>query len=196
MVTVSQRDYWTRRHAAGGIAAVGSRDLSSGANIEIYSQLAALFRELVIDDFGSDVGRISVLDLGFGHGHYARVCRDLGVARYVGLDFAAPTAPFEAPGFRFERLDISEPFDFGAFDLVLLLDIAFHVVDPTCFARMLANVRRAAERRVYVTGLFRDQQIAAHVHHRPLSVFVSLGRPRDVRPWRDTLLLRPDVGVP
>ncbi len=187
---MSQRDFWLRRHAQEpGIFAVGTKEFSEKRNHEYYRQLTALFRDLVREDF-DDVSKISVLDLGYGQGHYARVCHDLGVGRYVGLDFASPTVPFDAPGFRFERMDISEPFDFGAFDLVTLIDVAFHVVDDAAFANLLDNVRRSAQRCVYVTGLFRDANIAAHVRHRTLSAFATLGQPIDIWPWRDTLLLR------
>jgi hypothetical protein len=97
------------------------------------------------------------------------------------------------PGdYHFLEQDVCEEgFNLGEkFDVVLLLDVAFHVIDDLAFERLLANVSRHAQGVVFVTGLFRDQRMAAHVLHRRLEHFQSLGIVTSIYPWRDILLAR------
>lgn len=174
-----------------GIRAVGSLSISEQENKTIYKKLLGHFEKQVRNDLKEPLRERSVLDLGYGQGHYARACQRLGIGRYVGLDFAAPP-PFQTEGYVFKQVDIGRPglqLD-QKFDLVLLIDVAFHLVNEQAFMHMLHNVKTHANNMVYVTGLFRDINIADHVRHRALHRFLGLGKPLDVYPWRDTLLLR------
>ncbi|MCB9652358.1 MAG: class I SAM-dependent methyltransferase [Deltaproteobacteria bacterium] len=186
------RPYWEQRHrAVHGLRAVANLDRSEAENAKEYEVARARLAALIRQDFEA-AAALSVLDVGFGQGHDAEVLQRLGVQDYTGLDFASPRPSGFPPGYRFLRQDIAAA-DLeveGGFSLVLLLDVAFHVVDDDAFARMVANVRRHATDRIYVTGLFRDLPLAPHVRHRPLSAFAELGTPIDLQPWRDTHLLR------
>ncbi|MCK6548978.1 hypothetical protein L6R52_24245 [Myxococcota bacterium] len=132
-----------------------------------------------------------MLEVGYGRGYDARLLHELGVRRYVGIDFVAPRPDNLPDELETKTLSFAERQDLGrTFPLVLVLDVAFHVVDDEEFHVFVDNVARHASKRVYLTGLFRDARIAPHVRHRPLSAFASLGRALDIHPWRDTMLVR------
>ena len=184
------RDYWLRRHrSVAGLRAVGCLDRSEADNQAEYAEAAAELGAALGRDV-PDPAAAAVLDIGYGQGHYARLAAELGFATYVGLDFAAPppSPPVPRSGYTFLNRDACEPRLALArrFEVVLLIDVAFHVVAEQRFQALVDNVARHAGRFVYVTGLFEDIALAKHVRHRPLDVWAGLGEVVDVRPWRDT----------
>ena len=189
--TMDMRVFWLHRYkTVHGIRAVANRAFSVEQNERDYARCQEFMSRQLREDFGGKAPE-SLLDLGYGQGHYAQVASEIGVRRYVGLDFAAPRLAM--PGdYHFLEQDVCEEgFNLGEkFDVVLLLDVAFHVIDDLAFERLLANVSRHAQGVVFVTGLFRDQRIAAHVLHRRLEHFQSLGIVTSIYPWRDILLAR------
>jgi SAM-dependent methyltransferase len=189
------KSYWQQRYARLSDArAPGSLDLDDDANRQLVAVTQRHLEHLLRTDFAAPRGA-SVLDLGCGVGDYARAVERAGFGTYLGLDFAAPTPGGFRAGYAFADADITAPdLDLSRrFSLVLLLDVAFHVIDDDSFARMIDNVRRHAEGYVYITGLFRDAVLARHVRHRRLECFKELGSPVDLHPWRDTMLIRFDA---
>ncbi len=191
------RDYWTERYArVPGLRTVGSLSRSERENREDYGVARALLADTLRRDF-ADPSAISVLDLGFGRAYDATVLRELGVGRYLGLDFVAPTPAGFPPGFEFRTADFGARLDLGErFDLVLVIDVAFHLIDDTAFAGLVDNMARHARGLVYLTGLFHDEQPAPHVKHRPMEAFAAVGAVASIHPWRDTLLARLRAGGP
>jgi glycosyltransferase involved in cell wall biosynthesis len=188
---VDMRAFWLHRFkTVHGIGAVANLSFSKEQNERDYARCQAFMARQLREDCGGKAPE-SLLDLGYGQGHYAHVAHEIGVRRYVGLDFAAP--PLSMPGdYHFLEQDICEKgFDLGEkFEVVLLLDVAFHVIDDLAFEHLLANISRHARGVVYITGLFRDQRIAMHVLHRRLECFHPLGIVTAIYPWRDVLLAR------
>jgi glycosyltransferase involved in cell wall biosynthesis len=191
---MDMKTFWRRRfETVRGISAVANLSVSVEQNQRDYARCQAFMSAQLQADFGG-AAPVSLLDMGYGQGHYARVASKIGVPRYVGLDFAAPS--LSMPGdYHFLEQDIcQEGLDLGEkFSVVLLLDVAFHVVERLAFERLLANIAQHAEGVVYLTGLFRDQHIAAHVLHRRLGHFHCLGNVTAIYPWRDILLARIDT---
>ena len=142
---VDMRAFWLRRFkAVHGIGAVANLSFSKERNERDYARCQAFMARQLREDCGGQAPE-SLLDLGYGQGHYAHVAHEIGVRRYVGLDFAAP--PLTMPGdYHFLEQDICEEgFDLGEkFEVVLLLDVAFHVIDDLAFERLLANISQHA----------------------------------------------------
>lgn len=185
-------EFWQARFAAegSGIRKVGRRDRSVAQNEHDYAIAAEDFKNYVKTDL-AESDRKSVLELGYGLGHYAKLCHALGFVDYTGLDFAAPPGPPLGPRYVYRNGDVGEPFDLGrTFDLVMVIDVLFHVTDDLRFEVALENIRRHASGVIYVTGIPNDHRIAAHVVHRDLGRFRSLGRLIAVTPWRDTAIMR------
>jgi len=190
-VYLDPKAFWARRHDKyPGIAAVGNCTFSIATNERQYQQCQDFMRKRLIEDFNGSPPK-SILDLGYGLGHYARVSSSIGVETYVGLDFASPT--IQMPGdYSFLKRDVTEVnLDLERkFDVVLALDVAFHITNENQFIDFMDNILRHAKEYVYITGLFRDIKIAEHVLHRKMTWFRRLGEVTDVFPWRDVLLCR------
>ena len=186
----ADRTFWRNRYAAGvDIRTVGCRDLTVQQNESQYALAAEQFKTFVATDLGNR--RESVLDLGYGLGHYAKVCHELAFADYVGVDFVASAGPSLGSRYAYQQGDIGETLDLGrTFDLVIAIDVLFHVTDDQRFETALQNIHRHASDVIYVTGIPEDRRIAAHVIHRDLKRFCGLGELIGVSPWRDTSIMR------
>jgi len=192
---LDEKKFWGDRYEETGtsILTVGRRDASVARNNEEYAKALWQFRGMVRKDF-PDPAAISVLDVGFGLGHYAKALAQLGVKEYVGIDFASSAAPPELleRGFEFRHgVDASQPgLDLGrTFDLVVVIDVMFHIVEEARFARAVENLKRHASGLLYITGLFQDRQLAPHVRHRSPPRF-RMGEPVSLDKWRDNKIAR------
>jgi ubiquinone/menaquinone biosynthesis C-methylase UbiE len=139
--------------------------IAAGGNVfDKYRSTNPLYRRLVagfIESVASLVGRAaprSVLDVGCADGELARRVlarcgpEQLAGLRYVGLDVAPAqiaAAKELSRGPEFVCADAASiPFDDGAFDLVLGLEVLEHVADP---AQVLSEICRVASRRVVIS---------------------------------------------
>jgi hypothetical protein len=189
--TYADERFWKERHARlKDIRAVGLATRSVADNERDYVRQRAELQRYLDADLPR-MRRDSALELGYGQGHWSRFCKDAGFARYVGLDFAAPRGPDLGSNYAYQRADVGARFDLKRrFDLVLAIDVLFHVTDEARFEIALDNIRRHAGGIIYVTGRMRDEKLAAHVIHRSLDRFRSLGRLISIHPWRDTAIAR------
>jgi SAM-dependent methyltransferase len=190
-------DYWQQRYQRTPAArAVRRLDFTEEQNASIRSAAQRQLATLLAEDF-EDPRSATALDLGCGTGDYLQSVLAAGFSHYLGVDFAAPL-PASNAQCAFRRADIAGTgLCLGRqFELVLLIDVAFHVVDDEAFDFLMDNVRRHATGMVYVTGLFRDDRLAPHVLHRRIERFSQCRTPISIHPWRDTLLVRFRAGSP
>lgn len=187
---MSDQKFWQNRFSRGAdIRTVGRCDQSVDQNETDYATAADRFRRFVETDLGNKRG--SVLDLGYGFGHYAKLCHELGFQEYVGVDFAAPHGPPLGSRYIYQQGDIGTSFDLGrSFDLVIAIDVLFHITDDLRFETALDNIHRHASGVVYVTGIPENKRIAAHVIHRDIDRFHRLGSLIAISDWRDTSIMR------
>lgn len=185
------KKFWTNRYGkVRDIRVVGFLQKTATQNEREYAEAAKLFKNYVNADL-PPAQRGSVLEIGYGLGHYARLCKELGFKSYTGIDFAAPPGPPLGRGYTYQKGDAGEPFDLRRkFDLVMAIDILFHITDEPRFEQALTNIKRHASRVIYVTGRTKPQRIAAHVLHRGGERFSRLGKLITVSPWRDTAISR------
>lgn len=190
-MTHDDAKFWTNRYSkVKDIRVVGFLQKSAAQNEKEYAQAAGLFRSYVNADL-PPAQRGSVLEIGYGLGHYTRLCKELGFKSYVGIDFAAPPGPDLGPTYTYQKGDAGKPFDLKRkFDLVMAIDVLFHITDEPRFEQALENLKKHAGRVIYVTGRIRDQRIAAHVLHRDEKRFAKLGQRISVSKWRDTAISR------
>jgi SAM-dependent methyltransferase len=93
---------------------------------------------------GVELSHRSVLDAGCGVGFFTQVSENAGVASYTGLDIttvAVDELQGRFPTFRFEVADIGA--DLPAVEpaeIVLCVDVLYHVVDPQRFRRAVDNL--------------------------------------------------------
>ncbi len=190
--------FWKNRYKQTGksILTVGRRGASVEVNEREYAAAKAALQRMLRRDFGSRMGQISVLDIGYGLGHYAEVLHAMGVRSYLGIDLASTVRPpaLVRDGFRFQRGNIADPSLSlgGKFDLVLAIDVLYHIVDPDEFRVATRNIRAHARGLVYITGLMKARKVANHVQHRGPRSY-GLGEPRSIARWRDNKIATFDV---
>lgn len=179
--------FWSDRFTKWkDIRAVTFANKTVAANHATYVAAAVQLRKYTTTDLPGK--RSSVLEIGYGLGHYTRVCKDVGFETYVGIDFAAPPGPDLGPQYRYLRHDIGLRLDLGRkFELVTAIDVLFHITDEARFEAALDNLQKHASKFIYVTGLMRDKRFknAPQVVCRDLSRFKRLGRLVRLKPWRD-----------
>jgi hypothetical protein len=179
--------YWLRRHAeTPGLRAVGNHgcteeDLAVEYD-EKHATLCCLLRALSPD---------SVLEVGFGQGLGALACAATGVEWYHGIDIAAPmpAGPWP-PGYSFARC-AGQDLGPADVDLVLCLDVAYHVIDDDAFTRILATMRESAP-EAWVTDrpAARVEGVPPHMRLRGLDAYAPLGELVERVPWSDLELWR------
>jgi SAM-dependent methyltransferase len=167
MNAFSSSDYWEQRYQAGGHSGAGS-----------CGRLAA-FKAGVINGFVADNAIADVLDLGCGDGHLLSL---LQVSAYVGVDVSATALAGCAARFPQHRF-----LPFAALDasvraeLVLSVDVIFHLVEDAVFASYMHALFASAKRfvLVYSSNIDRDWS-SPHVRHRRFTDYVADCRPE----WR------------
>jgi len=168
-------EYWEARLAArfdltgAGYAALGLRH-----NVRMYhARMRALERALAVANYSLRGAR--VLEVGCGTGFYTHHCSQQGVSSYVGVDIAAisvETLRRRYPQFTFLRADVTdETVGLKAvFDIVLVADVVFHIVDDERFRVAMQNICRCVGPNglLILSDVFPSctVQIAPHCRHR------------------------------
>jgi len=139
--------YWGDRFARYGTALRGSghEAFSEDWNAQAYEEAGELLLEL-LDEKGFKLSGARVLDVGCGPGFYTRVCWEHETLSYLGLDITPallPALQTAFPRFSFRQHDITEEELTGCYDLVLLIDVAEHIVTAAKLHRALRHLEGA-----------------------------------------------------
>ena len=167
--------YWQLRYGAGGTSGAGS-----------YGALAQ-FKAAVLNEFVAARQVASVIELGCGDGNQLRYS---AYPRYIGLDVARSAIAICRDKFRDDptkRFFFFDPECFvdsaGLFraDLALSLDVLFHLVEDSVFARYLELLFQVATRFVIIYSSNHDEVMAsAHERQREFTSYVAAHFPE----WR------------
>lgn len=166
------QDYWRQRYAVGGNSGRGSY----GENAE--------FKAEVINKLVRENGVESVTEFGCGDGNQLTYA---DYPKYLGLDISEQAVKRSSTLFandKSKRFSLYDPDkletnqdDFKA-DLVLSLDVIYHLVEDDVYRKYLENVFNAA--RKYVVIYSSDEEVdpllhSRHVRHRKFT--------RDIVQW-------------
>ncbi len=171
---LSTLDYWEERYADGG-------DSGMGAAGNLGKLKAAFINAFV------EVNRIeTVLELGVGDGRQLELGK---YPAYHGLDISPTVISLVTEKFhgdltkRFTCIDPLDPpllpVELGA-ELVLSLDVIFHLIEDDVYHVYMSRLFAAAERFVIIYSSNRDRQArdqAPHVFHRAFHDWVSSHQP-------------------
>jgi SAM-dependent methyltransferase len=164
-----EAEFWENRYRLGGNSGAGSR--GEEAAWKVGRVLDVVERH----------GIQTILDFGSGDGHVARALMDAlpPHTRYQGIDIA-PTAvqlgtQKALPNMRFQQGDFTAGFE-GSADLVLCLDVLFHLSTPQKHQAAIEAICRSF-RRVAVVAAWNERIVeeyqgsfAAHTFYRPFQV--------------------------
>lgn len=163
-------NYWERRYASGGGSGVGS-----------YGQFAA-FKAEVINGFVRENAIASVIEFGCGDGNQLALAR---YPSYIGFDIS-PTVvercreSFRAdPTKRFLRV---QDYAGETAELVLSLDVIYHLVEDSIFEEYMNRLFGAATRFVIVYSSNTDQNEIrenTYIRHRKFTDWVA----RQLNEW-------------
>lgn len=126
------------------LTGVGHGGYGPRYNAWLYRGKLRAFRR-ALEDAGLALTGKRVADIGCGVGVFATLAAQSGVASYTGFDItpvAIERLRETHAEFDFALLDIGEPLGAGAgtFDVVLAMDVLYHVVDPARFSQALENL--------------------------------------------------------
>jgi SAM-dependent methyltransferase len=147
--------FWEQRHARSDAwRSGGDRGLSPEENFEFYAYRLGRVVELVRRHGGPD-RPLRILDAGCGRGHFTDGLTRCG-HRVTGID-SSETAVEWARGHYgpyFELSELSRYRPAQLFDVMLCIDVLFHVLDDDAWRRALEAFARYA--RAEATMIFTD----------------------------------------
>ncbi|MFG3656962.1 class I SAM-dependent methyltransferase [Streptomyces sp. NPDC047706] len=181
------RDYWDTRHREhDDLASGGHIGLDRAGNEIFYAQrLGALLP--LIGDLADGSAPLFVLDAGCGKGHFARALARCGhrVDAFDTSDEAVEYAAAQGGGPRYALAALDEWRSPWPYDVVLCVDVLFHVLDDDEWAaglRNLASLVRITGRLILTdedTGTRRRR--GDYILHRPAAEYAALLEPLGMR---------------
>jgi SAM-dependent methyltransferase len=171
--------YWKTRVVSGAdLSVVGHRSMGPGYNRHIYERRLELLELMLERHVGRSVQDLRVLDIGCGSGFYTSYWQARGVGHYVGVDISPAAVQHLAskfPDYRFINHDIADPAsevlsEAGAFDVITIFDVFYHIIDDGQFAKavqVVASMASPGARVLVMDQLFsRRYQLSHHVVYR------------------------------
>ncbi len=163
--------YWTERYRTGGTSGTGS-----------YGPLAE-FKAEVINGLLRELDVASVIEFGCGDGH------NLGLVeypKYLGLDIAATAIALCAERYTDDPQKSFFLYDPAAFtnksfltaDMVVCLDVLYHIIDEDDFRKTLADIFSSAGRYVLLYTSIGKQDVhpyaaGSHIRHRDTMKYLA-----------------------
>lgn len=171
------KSYWERRYQKGRTSGVGS-----------YGRLAE-FKAEVLNAFVEENNIESVVEFGCGDGTQLTFAR---YPRYVGVDVAQGSialcqARFANDATKSFYLVGQVPESLGRFDLVLSLDVIYHLVEDEVFDIYMRSLFERAGRCViiYSSNKIEDSGVP-HVRHRRFTDWIEQHAPQ----WKQCGFIR------
>ncbi|MEU2773971.1 methyltransferase domain-containing protein [Streptomyces sp. NPDC007162] len=171
------RSYWDDRHRVhDDLASGGHIGLDRPGNEIFYAVRLGLLLTL-IGDLSDPAAPLFVLDAGCGKGHFARSLARCGhhVDAFDTSEAAVARARAEGGGPRYARAALDEWRSPWPYDVVLCVDVLFHVLDDAQWAaglRNLASLVRLTGRLILTDENIREPVPRGdYILHRPLAAY-------------------------
>jgi hypothetical protein len=159
------KSYWEQRYRRGGNSGAGS-----------YGRLSK-FKAEIINEWIAKNGITSVIEFGCGDGH------QLGLANYpsyLGFDVSETAVKQCAARFQRDstkRFELVEKYFGEKADLVLSLDVIYHLTEDSAFDLYMSRLFQAAERAVIIYASNSEElnrgDLARHVRHRRFTDWIG-----------------------
>ncbi|MFK7944070.1 MAG: class I SAM-dependent methyltransferase [Paracoccaceae bacterium] len=160
--------YWAARYRRGGDSGAGS-----------YGDFA-IYKADFLNAFAAEHQVSSVIEFGCGDGAQAEM---FAFASYTGVDVTQEAVELcrsklgDRKNWQFHNLADAASYA-GAYDLVLSLDVVYHLVEDPVFDLYMAQLFEHAGQHVLIYSSDHDQvSAAAHVNHRNHSAWVAKNQP-------------------
>jgi cyclopropane fatty-acyl-phospholipid synthase-like methyltransferase len=152
------RNYWEKRYSMGGNSGKGS-----------YGE-SAEFKSDILNNFVHDNNISSVTEYGCGNGNQLRYAE---YPQYIGLDISEQAVELSGELFAKDpskHFSIYDPDEFEinkqrfTSDLVLSLDVIYHLVEDEVYRKYLQNIFNSAKR--YVVIYSSNEEVHGMLHSR------------------------------
>ena len=180
------KSYWEARHGAhqDSLLGPGCIQLDEEANRDDYEAKWDQLRLVLEREV--QAGATRILDAGCGTGWFTRRAAKLGFAEIDAVDFsttAAEIAQRTAPTSRVRVAELDQITSTEPYDVVMCIDVLFHVVEEAMWARSVNNLAALAGRNgaLVIQDSFNETgkpQPASHVRFRSLPIYQ-----RELREW-------------
>jgi hypothetical protein len=159
--------YWEGRYSAGGTSGEGS-----------YGRLAD-FKARVINVFIAEQGTQSVIEFGCGDGNQLSL---LHAPKYTGFDISRTAVQRCINRFQHDRTKNFFLFDSASYrdamgvftsDLVMSLDVIYHLVADVEFEAYMAHLCSACQRYLVLYTTDYDSAEFGHQRHRAVTVWMQ-----------------------
>lgn len=167
MTTFSSSSYWDKRYKTGGNSGSGS-----------YGRLAK-FKAKVLNKFVKKHQIKTVLEIGVGDGNQLSLAK---YPHYVGADVSEEAVSlcegkFKGDDSKEFKIIGKEPLPKA--ELVLSLDVIFHLVENNVFERYMNQLFDLAEEFViiYSSNKSSSEDVVDHVRHRVFTDWIAANRP-------------------
>lgn len=140
------RSYWQDRYKGElSLQSSGHRDLPAAYNLWLYKRKRQVLSK-ALRQIGRPIAGARVLEIGVGTGAYVEFFRAERASRFVGTDITPQTIGLlkqKFPGVELLECDVTQPGlkDLvGEFDIVVALDVLYHIVDDRLLRTALRNI--------------------------------------------------------
>lgn len=157
----SSKNYWENRYKTGENSGSGS-----------YGRLCA-FKAEVINDFLKEKHISSVIEFGVGDGNQLK---NLNVEEYIGFDVSSTVIKNNKILYARDKTKsffLVDDFTDQKAELVLSLDVIFHLVEDSVFEKYMANIFKASTKYVIIYSSNYNGQYCEHVRHRNFTKWVD-----------------------
>lgn len=153
--------YWETRYSSSGNSGAGS-----------YGRLAQ-FKADVINDFIKQKNIKNIIEFGVGDGNQLSL---LNAKNYLGFDVSETIVNKNIERFKdFPRykFKLVNEFNDEKADLVLSLDVIYHLVEDEVYFQYMENLFKASKRYIIIYSSNKDEIHTTHVKHRHFSSFIE-----------------------
>ena len=152
MNNFSSKRYWEKRYRSGRNSGAGS-----------YNE-AATFKAKVINEFIQQNGIIDIVDMGCGDGNQLSLFK--GYSKYYGFDVSSTIIKKLKIKFKdFCHIRFYDTLvDLPKAELVLSLDVLFHLVEPDIYKQYILNLFNQSKK--YIIVYSRNANVKGSSHYR------------------------------
>lgn len=161
--------YWENRYATGGNSGAGS-----------YGNLAQ-FKADILNDFVQCNGIQSVIEFGCGDGNQLSLSK---YPRYTGFDVSATAIDMCKNRFKGDATKqfylMSESNSEQMAELVLSLDVIFHLVEDAVYFEYIQKLFRSSIKYVVIYADDVDNETVFHIRSRKFTTYIE----KNITDWR------------
>jgi len=164
--------YWKDRFSKYGYCLQGAGDesISGEENEKMYHEASSVFRGIIKNEI-TGLQKSEVLEVGVGSAFYTQQLHEMGVINYTGIDIT--DVLFEQhqekfPDYKFIKKDITRDRIEGKYDLIIMIDVAQHIVNEEKLTLALNTIKECmSDKGIFLIAPLseKDKKLHYYVHH-------------------------------